>query len=185
MNSVNFFGLHNEAIGYHFLNEIWWLAQPCFVDQHNPSSSRTSWLPGIIASELPERNCVFVARNMDPSVYRTLPSEDSIRIVTLYPGDADDEVRLSLIPAELGSCIEYEALSYVWGPPDFAQTISCKGKSCKVTANLMLALKRLRYSDKGICIYSHRTIMKDLRILRFAPQFFAGFNFTYLASWIW
>jgi hypothetical protein len=36
-----------------------------------------------------------------------------------------------------------------------------------------------------LCTYSHRTAMKHLRILRFAPHFFEGFNFTRLASRIW
>src|SRR5205085_11675698 len=108
---------------------------------------------GIIASELPERNCVFVAQNVDSSVYRTLPSKDSIHIVMLYSDDADNEVQLSLIPAELRSCIEYEAVSYVWRPPDFAETISCEGKSCKVIVNLMLALKRLYSSVFVIYVF--------------------------------
>jgi hypothetical protein len=37
----------------------------------------------------------------------------------------------------------------------------------------------------ALCIYSHRTAMKDLGILKFAPRFFEGFNFTHLASQIW
>jgi hypothetical protein len=37
----------------------------------------------------------------------------------------------------------------------------------------------------SLCIYFYRTIMKDLGILKFAPQFSEGFNFTYLASQIW
>jgi hypothetical protein len=33
-----------------------------------------------------------------------------------------------------------------------------------------------------VCIYSHRTAMKHLGIMRFAPQFSEGFNFMYLVS---
>jgi hypothetical protein len=33
-----------------------------------------------------------------------------------------------------------------------------------------------------LCTYSHRTATKYLGIVRFAPQFFEGFNFTHLAS---
>jgi hypothetical protein len=36
--------------------------------------------------------------------------------------------------------------------------------------------------ERLVCIYSQRTAMKDLGILRFAPQFFEGLNFTHLAS---
>jgi hypothetical protein len=35
-----------------------------------------------------------------------------------------------------------------------------------------------------LCIYSHRTATKHLGTLRLAPQFFEGFNLTYLASQI-
>ncbi len=35
-----------------------------------------------------------------------------------------------------------------------------------------------------VCIYSNRTAMKYLRIMRFIPQFFEGFNFMHLASQI-
>ncbi|KAH8883497.1 heterokaryon incompatibility, partial [Thozetella sp. PMI_491] len=54
----------------------------------------------------------------------------------------------------------YEALSYVWGPPNFSESISCHGVACKVTPNLLAALRRLRYTNKD------RTLWVDAICIR-------------------
>jgi hypothetical protein len=61
-----------------------------------------------------------------------------------------------------------------------------------MTENLASALRRFRDPDSprllwadAVCIYSHGTVTKHLGTMRFATQFFEGFNFTYLVSQIW
>jgi hypothetical protein len=44
--------------------------------------------------------------------------------------------------------------------------------------HLLVLLARIN----PVCVYSHRTAMKDLGILRFAPQFSEGSNCTYSVS---
>ncbi|KAI1768964.1 heterokaryon incompatibility protein-domain-containing protein [Hypoxylon sp. FL1150] len=45
------------------------------------------------------------------------PKEDAIRILTIEPGDFDDEVTATLAPATFGSKPKCTALSYTWGDP--------------------------------------------------------------------
>ena len=112
--------------------------------------------------------------------------QDQIRVVILAPGTWDDPVHCSFRYGTIES-FAYEALSYCWGPPDQPrEKISLQGREIEITASLYSALRHLRSPDAPrimwidqICMYSHRTAMKHLGILRFAPQFFEGFSFTH------
>ncbi|KAF3004605.1 hypothetical protein E8E14_007502 [Neopestalotiopsis sp. 37M] len=91
------------------------------------------------------------------------------------PGSYDDDIAIRLEPVpfqleeecgasespsnqrpessqSLGSLIQYEALSYVWGPKEKTMVISIEDKvdrEAHVTRNLYIALKHLRYEDKA------------------------------------
>ncbi|KAI6080623.1 heterokaryon incompatibility protein-domain-containing protein [Hypoxylon rubiginosum] len=50
--------------------------------------------------------------------YPPLPSkEDALRILTIQPGDFDDEITATLTPVTFGAKPKYAALSYTWGDP--------------------------------------------------------------------
>ena len=75
------------------------------------------------------------------------------------------------------------AISYTWGDPTESTYLTLNGKRTQVRQNCANALRQLwtHYRSQycwidSICIYSHRTAMKHLGIMRFAPQFSKEFN---------
>lgn len=111
----------------------------------------------------------------------------NIRLLVLERGVADDPLQGSLKQVSLDDGPEYEALLYVWGDSQTPHHLHTPNGDKPITSNLYASLKRLRQPEgdrilwiDAICIYSHRTVMKHLKILRFVPQFFEGFNVTYL-----
>ncbi len=47
----------------------------------------------------------------------------------------------------------YDALSYVWGPPDLDAPLICDGQHCRITKNLHQALRRFRKPSKRLYIW--------------------------------
>jgi hypothetical protein len=121
---------------------------------------------------------------------------DSIRLVELHAGAPSANVTCTVILTRLGDAPPYEAISYTWGATDDQLPLACGPAGAQiiimVTRNCESMLRRLRSSDAprlvwvdAICIYSHRTATTHLGTVRFAPQFFEGFNFTHLVNQIW
>ncbi|CAG8958801.1 hypothetical protein HYFRA_00011752 [Hymenoscyphus fraxineus] len=74
-----------------------------------------------------------------------------IRLVTILPGDFDDEIHCTLSLASLDDPLDYEALSYVWGEtgnPDLMREVFIDGVLSSVTINLEVALRYLRYKSE-------------------------------------
>jgi Heterokaryon incompatibility protein (HET) len=129
---------------------------------------------------------------MDPYIYKELTRPSSFRLLNVFRSESSNPLNCSLIECPLDDEIQYEALSYVWGDTQDRGSISCDGKEILVTRNCLDAIRYLRLPSHAgtlwidaICIYSHRTATKHLGTMRFAPQFFEGFNFTHLASQLW
>jgi hypothetical protein len=85
--------------------------------------------------------------------YAPLASRTSIRLLRL---DADPDSGYgcsrapllgSLVVVDLDSRWAYEALSYVWGPATFCESICIDGKFLRLTQNLAYALRKIRKSD--------------------------------------
>lgn len=56
------------------------------------------------------------------------PDTRSIRILTLEPGNSDDEIRCRLDIAHFDDDLEeYEVVSYVWGDQSCTKLIECSG----------------------------------------------------------
>jgi hypothetical protein len=116
-------------------------------------------------------------------------------VVFLVPGKKHDHLEGSMIVCNFPDVTlnGWDALSYTWGDSsELAGIITIDDRKMKITANLEIALRGLRHETElgflwidAICTYSHRTATKHLGSLRFAPQFFEGFNFTHLASQNW
>ena len=83
--------------------------------------------------------------------YSTLLYADSIRLLKLLPAsnDADDCVlSCGLEDCRLSDDPSYEALSYTWGQPIFPEILHTDNGVLKITENLALALRRLRFKER-------------------------------------
>ncbi|KAG4293606.1 hypothetical protein FPRO06_00191 [Fusarium proliferatum] len=78
-----------------------------------------------------------------------MPSQNSFRIFTLDAGEGSDELQGTLQTYPLDAAPKYEALSYVWGPPNRTKTIKCNGQDFTITDGLETALRRLRLPGKS------------------------------------
>lgn len=76
-------------------------------------------------------------------------NQDSFRIFTLDAGEGSDELQGTLQTYPLDAAPKYEALSYVWGPPNRTKTIKCNGQDFTITDGLETALRRLRLPGKS------------------------------------
>ena len=108
-----------------------------------------------------------------PFTYTPLSSRDSLRLVTLLPGNFDDVIKCELSHAanDAKPPPNYEALSYVWGDPTYTTSIAVNGSLFHVTANLACALRYLRELDKkrvlwidAICINQQDNQEKGLHV---------------------
>jgi Heterokaryon incompatibility protein (HET) len=71
---------------------------------------------------------------------------DHIRVLVLCPGSFDDpiECHLEHQNRDLDGGVSYEALSYMWGPPEPPREIKLNDTLIEVRQNLLAALRRLR-----------------------------------------
>lgn len=74
--------------------------------------------------------------------------ESQVRLLTLHPGQFDEDIRCSLHTASLTSKPQYEALSYVWGDAADTLPVIVGGHEKQVTTNLEAALRHLRWQEK-------------------------------------
>lgn len=116
-------------------------------------------------------------RNRSTSVYTPLRREyREIRLVSLKPGDPEDDIQLSVSVISLDDDPKYDALSYVWGDLDdtYRYRISLSGQAFQVTRNLRDALIRLRQPKRGkartiwvdaICIDQANVLERNSQVL--------------------
>ncbi|PMD39548.1 hypothetical protein L207DRAFT_460231 [Hyaloscypha variabilis F] len=87
------------------------------------------------------------------SLYEPLPSQSSIRLITLHPGDVQDPIRCTLEVFDLPSAPAYEAISYIWGDPRPRRRIRCNGRRFLVADNLGDAIRNVRRKDEDRVIW--------------------------------
>ncbi|KAF2812742.1 uncharacterized protein BDZ99DRAFT_461382 [Mytilinidion resinicola] len=111
-------------------------------------------------------------------MYKHIPiHERNIRVLRLLPNPIKTaQLECELIEAALDDLPRYEAISYTWDGQLPSWEINCHGEKLMITENADTVLRRFRRDSEEwllwidfICIYSHRTTMKDPRTLRFAP----------------
>ncbi|KAN0120202.1 Heterokaryon incompatibility protein (HET) domain containing protein [Hyaloscypha variabilis] len=90
---------------------------------------------------------------IEGSLYEPLPSQSSIRLITLHPGDFNDPIRCTLEVFELASVPPYEAISYVWGDPTPRNRLRCNGRRYLVGDNLYDAIRNVRLKDEPRVIW--------------------------------
>ncbi|KAK8016348.1 HET-domain-containing protein [Apiospora rasikravindrae] len=108
----------------------------------------------------------------DP-IYADLLEPDAIRLLELYPGPMPAIPLMgSLIVTTLRACEadlinHYTALSYVWGDPAPADTITLAGGSAKlgITANLSAALKDIRHTSEVMTVWVDAVCINQADVL--------------------
>ncbi len=84
-----------------------------------------------------------------PTTTGRLESNRHIRMLVLHPGERQSTIKCSLEHLHIDDPrAVYEALSYVWGPPDPARSLICDGRTVQIGPNLHTALTYLRHRDK-------------------------------------
>jgi hypothetical protein len=99
-----------------------------------------------------QNNIITLIEAVGSSDAATYPNIDTrkggqFRIIRLHPGQFHDPIRIDLFTEELSSLPEYDALSYVWGTEISSLAVTVNGRVLKVTTNLEIALRYLRYKD--------------------------------------
>ncbi|KAF2745406.1 HET-domain-containing protein, partial [Sporormia fimetaria CBS 119925] len=82
-----------------------------------------------------------------------------IRVLIIQPGAFKDDLQVVLRHAVLDptrSIPEFDALSYVWGPPEPKERVYLDNKThyLDIGINLGVALRHLRYKDKTRAIWA-------------------------------
>ncbi|CAK7211580.1 hypothetical protein SCUCBS95973_001163 [Sporothrix curviconia] len=80
----------------------------------------------------------------EPYKYSSIKNEKEIRLLELFPGSGNDEVRVALYSAPIESLPPFEAISYCWGDASQVETILCNDTPLVITTSLHGALKRFR-----------------------------------------
>ncbi|KAH8597879.1 heterokaryon incompatibility protein-domain-containing protein [Bisporella sp. PMI_857] len=70
---------------------------------------------------------------------------NEIRLLSLQPGNFNDDIYCKLSHAELDQNLRFTALSYTWGDPNVQKAIVVDGHALDVTINLYDALQHMRH----------------------------------------
>jgi hypothetical protein len=113
------------------------------------------------------------AQDQVTALYTPLITErKEIRLVTLCSGNFEDDIICSLSKVSLDDKPPYEALSYVWGDRRITRQIFIDGLSKRVTRNLEIALRHLRYVSRprvlwidAICINQKNIAERSVQVM--------------------
>lgn len=101
--------------------------------------------------------------------YESLPN-NTIRLLSLFPGEGDDDLEGELQVAELDRLPDYEAISYVWGSPICTDDLLCIGNIIKITPSLAITLRKLRKSAIKRVLWIDQTCVNQADIHERASQ---------------
>ncbi len=76
--------------------------------------------------------------------YDTSLTGRSFRLLTLVPGQGDEDIGCTLTSTTLDSEVDFEAISYAWGDPTLTRRLWCNGKLSALTESLYSVLWQLR-----------------------------------------
>jgi hypothetical protein len=85
--------------------------------------------------------------------YDQLPQGDVFRYLVLQPGVGDEPLVCNIQTAPITDT-HFEAVSYVWGPPNRDQTIVCQGHVMNITPSLAKVLRRVRLLNKPLKVWA-------------------------------
>jgi hypothetical protein len=84
-----------------------------------------------------------------PYEYHRLQCSTSIRVLELLPDKQGAPLRCHMRDVSLDDVPDYEAVSYVWGPPDFVKQILCDDEIIPITRSCSYALHHLRLQKRS------------------------------------
>ncbi|KAI1394506.1 HET-domain-containing protein [Hypoxylon fuscum] len=97
--------------------------------------------------------------------YVSFSGENCIRLLELQPGKRRDPIICQLRETRLDTCAgRYDALSYVWGPPEGAIRIQVNDGSLEIRPNLHCALTSLRHADRPRILWVDAICINQLDI---------------------
>ena len=77
------------------------------------------------------------------------------RLLFVHPAlDEHQQLECYCLPFEIDAAPAYEALSYVWGPPEPSTELLCNGQSVKIRVKLNNALRKLRLPSSTRIIWT-------------------------------
>ncbi|PVH75349.1 HET-domain-containing protein, partial [Cadophora sp. DSE1049] len=99
------------------------------------------------------------------------PEKNEIRLMTILPGQANEDIRIKLNVVSLDDKPYFEALSYVWGDPKVTEDIKLNGWIFPITTNLRAALQALRRTHEArvfwvdaICVNQRNVIERGSQV---------------------
>ena len=103
--------------------------------------------------------------------YKPLGSRSSIRLVRLYGGRGDEDIRCHIVHTSLDADEVFEALSYTWGDNAALKTVHTTEGRLKITENCFRALEDLRCEGRdrvlwidAICINQRSNLEKNHQV---------------------
>jgi hypothetical protein len=103
--------------------------------------------------------------------YTSLRGPSEFRLLELMPGEKNSPIVCELRHHNLlHDPPSYEALSYVWGPVQASETISCNCKAIKITGSLKTALCRVRQSKEKIHVWADAICINQLDLMERKSQ---------------
>jgi hypothetical protein len=97
-------------------------------------------------------------------------TEDTTRVLTLFPGTASDPLTGSLKSLTVSNPKYFEALSYAWGKTTSYESMKCDDKALNVTASLATALRKLRYTDRPRVIWVDQICINQKNLVERSQQ---------------
>jgi hypothetical protein len=110
-----------------------------------PVRRRHGQLPQSGATLEPEKH----HRRTTPYQYQRLRGRRSIRILELLPDKQGAPLRCHMWEVNLDDAPIYEAVSYVWGLPNFVKQILCDDEIIPITRSCSYALHHLRREEQS------------------------------------
>lgn len=114
--------------------------------------------------------------NLSQYAYQPLKYSDSIRLIELQPAIISSlpsqraTLECHLVEARLSVQVDFEAMSYAWGEPNFSACLSLPNGIINITANLSAALHAFRHNTKSRYLWADAVCINQQDIVEKASQ---------------
>jgi len=130
------------------IREVFWAPSSAWTIQTKRRSFNINYKLAAYQESCGSRleNQVDLLKGHNPYQYDSLPSQESLRLLHLLPGNPATPIQVCLTVHHLEDVPRFEALSYVWGVEN-CYTLSCGTNTLTVRENLFDALHALRQEN--------------------------------------